>query len=453
MSAVVSRQQQQQQQQQQLQQLAYNSSLTLECGNNSIAALSSPGQLLLQSQRRGTAAFPSWPSGSPTISPWLSPPPPPPPSPAPSPRGAPPATAKTRTIGATGAAAPRPQGGDAADAGGFGLEEGGGHCGSPPPRSPRPQRRRRPTKVPDLVKANTVTVIREDMPLSRAAAAAATGAPPDLSDLSSVLQHQKAPGRRKLKEEEEQDDASILFEQFSSFLRNPFLSLFSLPGAEASFPPSSPYSPAGDGDGPYGGQAGPRPPWKSPPPPPRQPPAPPQSPPIRHWWAVWHHKRSASASASPAYHPTNPHRGVLNPKLPYVPPPPVRSGGGGGGGGSREHSPPPPKSPPQQPPQPQQCLRYLSHLLPSESPLHLHNGPAWVRRVCSKEDLDSRVKELLRENPCPQHRVCQVRMILEGHLKSFFFLPAKYKKRTCHRIFRQNVGATDVFVYPIIFHW
>ncbi len=115
-----------------------------------------------------------------------------------------------------------------------------------------------------------------------------------------------------------------------------------------------------------------------------------QSPPIRHWWATMHHKRSAQQQHS--LHPSNPHHahggGVLNPELPYRPPTNTRQQ--------------------QQQQQPQQCLRYLSHLLPVESPLHLHNGPDWVRRVCSRRDLDSRVRELLRANPCPQHQVCQV---------------------------------------------
>ncbi len=123
-----------------------------------------------------------------------------------------------------------------------------------------------------------------------------------------------------------------------------------------------------------------------------------QSPPIRHWWAaVHHHKRSAQQQQQqqqPTLHPSNPHHvsggGVLSPELPYRPPVHRK------------------EQQQQQPQQQHQCLRYLSHLLPLESPLHLHNGPSWVRRVCSRRDLDSRVRELLRANPCPQHQVCQV---------------------------------------------
>jgi hypothetical protein len=38
----------------------------------------------------------------------------------------------------------------------------------------------------------------------------------------------------------------------------------------------------------------------------------------------------------------------------------------------------------------------------------VHGGPAWARRVCSSSPLDARVKLLLAESPCRQHRVCQV---------------------------------------------
>ena len=85
--------------------------------------------------------------------------------------------------------------------------------------------------------------------------------------------------------------------------------------------------------------------------------------PIRHWWAEHHQKRSAVASD------------------------PTSSSGN----------------------QPQ-CLQNdpKAHHGRTFSGLTWKGEHEWAERVCSQPSLDERVKALLKESPCDQHRVCQV---------------------------------------------
>lgn len=93
--------------------------------------------------------------------------------------------------------------------------------------------------------------------------------------------------------------------------------------------------------------------------------------PIRHWWAEHHRKRSA----------------------------PNDSGGGGGGVGyGPTHT------------TQQQCLQNDPRLQRGRqfSGLTWQGEHAWAEEVCSAASLDRRVKLLLAQSPCDQHKVCQV---------------------------------------------
>lgn len=95
--------------------------------------------------------------------------------------------------------------------------------------------------------------------------------------------------------------------------------------------------------------------------------------PIRHWWATHHHQNNNN-------HQSQNHRSWWSSR------PEKRNA----------HK------------KEQECLRQLQQSLPADSVFRLRAGADWAKHVCAPRDLDERVRRLLRESPCEQHRVCQV---------------------------------------------